>query len=187
MDAQCAVLFFTRGRDVIIGPEFVRDSAPAVALQVAFDTVALAWATARHRASLAAGRHLRLHKAALWPLYEDGHMAGIVYVDAVPAGQDFPTDRQRLYFQRIHNHARRAEVPHPVRSYVDEMLIETDVRGELERMQLERALRDYWGNVSAVARRLRVSRETVYVRMQRSGLKAAPFRKPRLGPAPTIA
>lgn len=186
--AGCAVLFFPRGRDVVIGPEFVRDTAPAVALQVAFDTTALAWGSARYRSELVAGRHIRLRRAVLWPLYEDGRLAGVVYLDQAPPPADFPSDRQRQFLQRIHNHALRCEVPHPVRSYLEELCVGTDVRGELERLQLEEALRAHRGNVSAVARRLRISRETVYARLQRCGLVPSVFRSTRRpSPAPASA
>jgi len=173
--AECAVLLFVHEHQISIGPAFARDTAPADALQMAINVAGTAWAAPRTRATLQRGRLMRLPAEALWPVMHDGEVVGLVYLSATCS--DFPAQRHETTMERLVYHARRL-MPKPPAYSMIEAALESVSLGleEFRLLQIEALLARFSGNVSAVARKLGISRDTVYDRCRELGVQPRQFR-----------
>lgn len=173
--ADCSALLFVHDLKVSIGPAFVREDADAGAQQAAINVAGTAWAAARTRSDLRTGRVLLLKSEALWPLIDDGDVSALVYLSAVPA--DFPADRHRATLGRITYHARKLVPRDPTYDLVETALetVSLSLR-EFQLVQIQALLGRFAGNVTAVAKRLGVSRDTIYARCRELGVSPKQFK-----------
>jgi hypothetical protein len=143
--------------------------------QTALDLAQAGWA--RRREHLRAGRLVRYGRTVLWPLFDGPSLVALVYLDQV--NEDFPNAECRGAGEQLRLRLARMQMPSPVGTYLAAGLSFIDAAEAVLRDQLAMALDVLDGNVSAVARRLRVTRETVYARAERFGLDVESFRRQR--------
>lgn len=143
--------------------------------QAALDLAHSAWM--RKRELLQAGSVVRYGRAVVWPLFDGPKLVALVYLDAAPA--QFPDDEAREHGSDLILRLRRLNPPSPVATYLATGLSLADAFEEVQRDQLALALELYHGNVTAAARLLGVTRETIYKRAHRLGLDIPTFRARR--------
>lgn len=164
--ATCAVLFTPRSTGLALVAQVDVD-------QLAFDIANGTWT--RRRDALERGEILRKGSAVLWPLFDGRDMKGLVYLNRAP--EDFPDEKSREDGAVLAARLARATVPLPASSYLTTRLIDPNVTDEVLADQLALMLELQGGNISAVARRLGISRVAVYARAERFGVDIHKYRR----------
>lgn len=144
--------------------------------QGVLDLAQAGWAS--HRTKLCAGEAVRYGRSALWPIFRDGSLIAVIYLEATPA--DFPDDAGRDNMAQIASTLRYVDPPTAIASYLSCGLTHAESVDEIKRDQLAVLLDFFQGNVAAVARHLGVTREMVYLRARAAKLEVNAYRpKPR--------
>ncbi len=161
-----------------------RDAGPALVAyhdvtQAALDIAHSVWA--RKREELRAGRIVSYGHAVVWPLFDGPELAAFLYLDRTPP--DFPDDDSRAHGADITARLRRVLLPSRVATYLATGLSLAEAADEVERDRLVMALDLCGGNVTAAARHLGITRETLYKRAHRLEVEIRKVRQRRLGRA----
>lgn len=144
--------------------------------QSILDLAQAGWAS--HRAKLSTGEAVHYGRSALWPIFRDGSLIAVIYLEAAPA--DFPDDAGRDNMAQIASTLRYVDPPTVIASYLSCGLTHTESIEEIKRDQLAILLDLFQGNVAVVARHLGVTRETIYLRARAAKLEVNDYRpKPR--------
>jgi hypothetical protein len=141
--------------------------------QAGIDCARIAWAG--HQAELRRGITQRMGVSVVWPILLGTELVAVVYLDQVHAG--FPEQHQESHARVLAERVRTLAMPKALGPYIAAL---ADRRSDVRR-QLEVALRQVAGNVSAAARVLGVNRDTIYERAARFSIDLAAFRPLRRG------